>query len=116
MWTETMITIIWIITIYVLIELELFKSQLLDSQQLLQQERDKSKQQIDNLQRRLAESLEIERSTMTSDCDLVIEQLQAKHQEEIEHIVRGKHYLAGIIYVSYNLHKPLRVRTLSFCQ
>lgn len=71
------------------IELELFKSQLLDSQQRLQQERDEWQQQIDNLNRQQAELLEIERSTIRSSCDLLIEQLQAKHQEEIEHVARG---------------------------
>lgn len=78
-------------------QLELFKTQMYDSQQQQRQERDELRrqidelrQEIDDLNRQHAESLEIERTTIISNYDLLIVQLQTKHQQEMEHCRQGE--------------------------
>jgi transcription initiation factor IIE alpha subunit len=69
--------------------MELLQTELFDTQQQLRQLHDEMRQQIDNLNKQHAEALETERTTIRSNYDLVIEQLQGKHLQEIEQIRKG---------------------------
>lgn len=67
------------------------ESPLHDDQQLLQQKVDELRLEIDNLKRQHVESIEIERSAIVSNHEILIEQMKAEHQQETEHIRQGKH-------------------------
>jgi hypothetical protein len=66
--------------------------QLADAQQQMQRQRDEMRLKIDELNKQHAESLESQHTMIRSNCDLEIDQLQAKFRKEIEQIRRGEHY------------------------